>query len=206
MKKFTDFYEKKKINEAGLFNDIDSIRNLPSRPVTMKAYGPAKMEFQAPPPAVPPTDNTFTPPPQDNKEAPLPQGPNPDENKDENKDDTSIQDNEMEKQDEQKTESRLKEIRDKVVEKFNTENEQKSRIVLKAYEPFSTYIRSFKVTYLVDEEEPYLDKEAYATGKSKPELNESFFKEIRAIAKEFDVDDVEWKSDDEAYFGTLVID
>ena len=77
---------------------------------------------------------------------------------------------------------------------------------MKAYEPFSTYIRSFKVTYLVDEEEPYLDKEAYATGKSKPELNESFFKEIRAIAKEFDVDDVEWKSDDEAYFGTLVID
>ena len=100
---------------------------------------------------------------------------------------------------------KIKEIRDRFIEEFNAENEGKTRLKIAAYEPFNDFIKSIKVTYEIDPEEIYLAKDKYDDGDAWLELNDIFFKDINSVASKLGIKRIEWKRDDDARFGNLIL-
>lgn len=103
-------------------------------------------------------------------------------------------------------EEKLKSIRDELITTFNDESKEKTGISLDKYEPNDAFVKSFKVVYNVDKEEPYIDRDKYTKGEGNIKLNGVFYKDILSIAKKLGVDNIEWKvSDDGINFGTLKV-
>ena len=100
---------------------------------------------------------------------------------------------------------KIKAIRDHFIEEFNQENEGKTRLKISAYEPYSDFIKSIKVTYEIDPEEIYLDKDKYEDGAAWLELNDIFFKDINSVAANNGIKRIEWKRDDNSRFGNLIL-
>ncbi len=100
---------------------------------------------------------------------------------------------------------KIRAIRDQFIEDFNAENEGKTRLKILAYEPYTDFIKSIKVTYEIDPEEIYLDKDKYSDGNAWLELNDVFFKDINAVAVKNGIKRIEWKRDDDSRFGNLIL-
>lgn len=94
-----------------------------------------------------------------------------------------------------------KKARDKLIEKFNKENEKQTRVRLEKYnvdEP-----KSFKIVMEPDIEEIYLDKDKYKKGEIALGLSEIFFNDVNAIGKELGIYDIEWKKSGTLNYGII---
>ena len=83
--------------------------------------------------------------------------------------------------------------RDKLVVKFNEENEENTNIRLAEFTPNENIPNAFKVIADIDKEEVYLDREKYREGSAPIVLSTVFYNDVLATAQEIGIVDIKWQ-------------
>lgn len=91
-------------------------------------------------------------------------------------------------------------IRDKLIDKFNEENENESNIILKPYD-----LGNNKKCFIVvlDIDEPYFDEQKYETGEIELKLNNIFYNDLKSICSDIGVKKITWKKNNDIKYGEI---
>ena len=111
---------------------------------------------------------------------------------------------EEEKPKEDSSKKSNKKARDTLISKFNKENQNISKIKLVALEDENETENGFRVSYQIDTEEIYLNKEKYDKGLGYIELNEVFINDLDSMARQLGIS-IQWKKDDTGKYGLVTV-
>lgn len=91
-------------------------------------------------------------------------------------------------------------MRNKLIDKFNEENENESNIILKPYD-IGVSKRNFIVILNIDE--PYFDERKYESGEIELKLNEIFYNDLKSICSEVGIKRITWKKNADIKYGEI---
>ena len=139
-------------------------------------------------------------PPKEQDDGILPVMDRDEDHQEEEEKEVPEEDDEEEREEEKREELKQKltpqdysKARDKLVTKFNEENEDNTDIRLAEYTPNEDIPNAFMVIADIDKEEVYLDREKYKDGLAPIVLSQVFYNDVLATAKEIGIVDILWQ-------------
>ena len=142
-----------------------------------------------------------TPPPIENIPKPDLQSKKENENIKVDDKDQKVKDQEENKEDSSNYgEKDYESMRNKLIDKFNEENENESNIVLKPYE-LGVSKRGFIV--VLDIDEPYFDERKYQNGEIELSLNDIFYNDLKSICSDIGIKRITWKKNNDVKYGEI---
>lgn len=116
-------------------------------------------------------------------------------------DDDEQDNNDKEKEDIDKyNEKDYEGIRDKLIEKFNKENENESNLILKPYD-IGNSVKNFIV--VLDIDEPYFEEQKYDNGEADLKLNNIFYNDLKSICSDIGIKRITWKKNSDVKYGEI---
>ena len=91
-----------------------------------------------------------------------------------------------------------------LLEEFQTDGNSSTRVRLSQYiKPDGTRTRAILVSYEVEPEEIYLDRDFYEDGEVELKLNDIFYNDLDSICKKVGIESIEWKMVDGKFVGVV---